>query len=139
MPPAPKFTGIVTNGQLEIEDKEKLSKYLRGIEGKVSIIIKRYRDRLDRSNNQNKYYWSVPVDLIAEYTGYTPDETHEALRMMFLRKYDDRIMPSIRSTTELSTVEFEDYMKQIRQWASMDLQLYIPLPNETEYDYLTTN
>lgn len=38
-----------------------------------------------------------------------------------------------RSTTELSTIEFEKYLEDIRRWASMKLSCYIPLPNE--YDY----
>ena len=39
-------------------------------------------------------------------------------------------IPITKSTTELSTVEFEDYVAKIRMWAASFLSLIIPLPNE---------
>lgn len=135
MPPTPRFLGSVENGKLKLDDLDKLAKYLQGIKGKVSLVVKRYREKSERSNNQNRYYWGVVIDLIADHTGYTPEEAHDAMKMMFLRKYEDSIIPTIRSTTDLNTIEFEEYMKSVRQWASMEIEVYIPLPNETEFNY----
>jgi hypothetical protein len=36
-----------------------------------------------------------------------------------------------KSTTELSTIEWEEYMDQIRTFATEFLNITIPLPNET--------
>jgi hypothetical protein len=88
-----------------------------------------------RSNNQNRYYHGVVIQLISEHTGYTPDETHDAMRMLFLRD-DSRAVPTLRSTTDLSTVEFEEYMKNIREWASKELDVWVPEPNEVEYSHV---
>ena len=86
-----------------------------------------------RSSNQNRYYWGVVAKLVAEATGYTTDEAHDALRWQFLKKVADGMPDTVKSTKELTTAEFEDYMTEIRQWASVALSCYIPEPNEVEY------
>ena len=42
-----------------------------------------------------------------------------------------------RSTANLNTKEFENYLEEIRRWAITDLSINIPEPNEN-YDYLLT-
>jgi len=56
-----------------------------------------------------------------------PDETHEALKMKFLLDRRGKI-PTVRSTTVLSTKEFEDYLEDVRMWASKFLNISIPNP-----------
>ncbi len=36
-----------------------------------------------------------------------------------------------RSTTELDTKSFEEYMTQVREWASIEISCWIPEPNES--------
>lgn len=96
------------------------------------------RGKKIRSNEENRYYWGIVVALISECTGFTPDEVHEILKHQFLRKqvfYPTEGGVALgfditKSTTELTTVEFEKYLSDIRQWASEVLSCYIPLPNE---------
>ena len=117
-------------------DREKLGFYrtLKALKGKFNVEIKRHQKA--RSLNQNRYYFKFVVGEISAYTGFTKDETHEALRMLFLRedkviKATGESIPSSRSTTELTTTEFEEYLEQIRIWALNTLEIYIPLPHET--------
>lgn len=92
----------------------------------------------ERSNPQNRYYWGVIVEILSEHTGFTKDEMHEVLKHKFLRKSlwvvkkGGLMELSVisYSTTELTTSEMEDYLSQIRIWASEDLGLVLPLPNE---------
>lgn len=92
-----------------------------------------------RSNPQNSYYWSVVIGLISEHTGFTPEETHEILKHKFLRitlwipKKDGVKEMSVitKTTTKLTTKAFEEYLSQIRIWASQDLGCFIPSPNES--------
>lgn len=92
-----------------------------------------------RTNLQNRYYWFI-VNLIAEEVGYIPDIMHGHLKKLLSCEEFD--MPDgsthseAQSTKYLTTVEFEDYLSRIRQWASDFLNMYIPLPNETPYNYL---
>jgi len=41
-----------------------------------------------------------------------------------------RKLTRTRSTTDLTTVEFEDFCSRVRTWASKTLKIIIPLPNE---------
>lgn len=91
----------------------------------VDSVVKKKKIR---SNNQNSYYWGVVIELISEHTGYTSEEAHDAMKHLFLIDYSTKL-PRIRSTTELSTAEYEDYLSKIRMFASRELSLYIPDPN----------
>lgn len=124
----PLFLGYIKNRSLELYDLSRFEDYLSSLEGKevrisVSTITK------PRSDNQNRYYWGVVIKLLCDTTGYLDTEMHDALRMLFLRDMDKKI-PTLRSTTSLSTKEFEDYLATIRMWAAQELNCIIPEPNE---------
>ena len=89
--------------------------------------VSAYKEK--RSNPQNAYYWKVLVKQIADYTGYTSEETHAKLAYKFLLVRDEKT-PYVRSTTTLNTTEMEKYNEDVRRWASSFLSLYLPLPNE---------
>ena len=130
------FYGKVASNKLELENKEGFKFWLLGLEGREVELTggeKQLRHYDARSLQQNKYYWGVMIPILGNYFGMTHNETHEALKWHFLRKEDKKI-PTIRSTTDLSTVEFEEYMKQVRVWASEEFGTYIPQPNEP-YEY----
>jgi hypothetical protein len=93
------------------------------------------REQATRSREANAYYWGVVVKALAEHTGYTPDETHEVLKTMFLPK--DVAIKTGRgevvaeyviggSTRELTVSEFYDYVERIRQWAFEKLNVDMP-------------
>ncbi len=87
-----------------------------------------------RSDRQNRYMWSVVYKIIADETGHSTEVIHDFMMSMFLPrsfitvgKAEQEVR---KSTTELSTVEMEDYLMRIRVFAAQDLQCQIPLPNE---------
>jgi hypothetical protein len=95
-------------------------------------------DKKIRSNNQNKYYWGVIIPKLSELTGYTKDEIHEILKFKFLSsslkiwnksgEFDSYGI--LKSTTDLDTKEFETFLSEVREWASIRLNCFIPEPNE---------
>jgi hypothetical protein len=85
-----------------------------------------------RSNPQNAYYWGVVIKMIADHTGEHPNRIHGVLADMFLKVKGWLGKERVKSTTELTTVEFEEYAESCRRWASIALDMYIPLPNEAE-------
>jgi hypothetical protein len=101
------------------------------------VITKIYRKR---SLNQNAYYHAVCVQLVKDGlfdVGYklTNDQTHEYLKEMFLRheitnETTGEVKYINRSTTELKTIEFNEYIDNIISWADEYLGIKIPLPNE---------
>lgn len=133
---APKFIGRVKDGKLKVQKPDELNLWLGYMDGKqVEIIIREPGRAGDiRSNAMNRYYWGVVVALIAEHVGYTPEEAHNALKMKFLGRSGISGLPTIKSTTQLTTEEFMDYTETVREWAAQELQVIIPLPGEVDID-----
>jgi hypothetical protein len=105
-----------------------LKQHLEGKE--VEITLQKRRKK--RSLNQNSYYWGCVLLHVMEAGGFlTDEEAHDAMRMHFLVKRDGPL-PTVRSTTELTTAEFEEYLEKIRILAAQMWGEYIPLPNEVE-------
>lgn len=130
---APIFPArIDQHGSLLLDQKADFREYLRKRAGQLVEVIVRKR-RSKRSLEQNGYYWCVVIAMSAEYYGYEADEMHEAWKLHFLRLEDpDHKLPTVRSTTSLSTVEMEEYQERIRRKTLEDFGAIIPLPNEVE-------
>ncbi len=106
---------------------ETIKKFLKGQE--IDIVLAKHAKK--RSGRQNRYYRGVVVEMIAEAAGYsTNEEAHDALRIHFLRVHHDDRPPTIKSTSQLTTQEFEDYLAKCRQLAAEMWGIYIPEPNE---------
>lgn len=124
-------------GKIQITDwilKSDLGPYIKKLKnGVYDWEVKRWNK--NRSSDQNAYYRFV-LQLLSEHTGYEDDEMHEIVKAKFLTekiklRWDKRKNISIaRSTTTLSTVEFEDLMTKIRQWGAIEFGMNIPKPNE---------
>lgn len=125
----PTFYGAVSDGELKLEKPERYAEYLKAISGPVMVVLK--RPKKPRSLNENNYYWGVVIQMISDYTGMTPEETHEAMKWMFLRKQVGTLF-TVKSTAILDTIAFEAFAEQVRTFALTDLNIKIPLPNEID-------
>lgn len=124
--------GTVKNGKFIPDDRADFVHDFYRHEGKrITVTIERYKKK--RSDNQNRYMWGVVYKLISVHTGYTPEEVNEAMKWKFLRIHKDNLPDTVKSSKFTNSAEFEEYMENIRRWASVYLGLYIPLPNECEY------
>lgn len=124
----PILYGKVEKGRIVWQEPERRAVYIASLEGKeIQESLGKKIER--RTDQQNKYYWSVVVAILGNHFGYEPEEMHEALKFQFLRTHDDTL-PSVRSTTKLSTAEFVDYIDRIMRWAASEYQVYIPEANE---------
>ena len=132
----PIFKGVVTKGMLIFSNQDKFNDYLSSLDGKDVQIIVRKPTKI-RSVNQNRYYWGVILDLLSRETGYEPEEIHEFLKNMFLFKHMSIIGEDVgyaKSTTDLTTVEMEEYLSKCREWGATFLNVSIPEPNEGRYE-----
>lgn len=106
---------------------------------KVSVEIKSRRK--PRSLKQNDFYWGYflqfEIDCFKEFWGdiYDKKQIHDWNKQNFLG--DVRAIEStgeiVRlpgSSKELSTVEFEAKLDEIRQWFSLNFEWEIPYPQE---------
>jgi hypothetical protein len=125
----PVYTGYASGGKFHPDNYPAWEKaFYPHDKRRVSVTVA--RERKVRSTKENNYYHGVCIKMISDSTGQSPESVHDAMRMMFLKVTYDNGMESIRSTTKLSTCEMEEYLTNIRQWASEFLSLFIPLPGE---------
>lgn len=93
----------------------------------------------NRSLSANKLYWKW-ITLIGDELGYLRDEMHTVLAMKFLEpvtvEWNGEQVVSAKSTSSLNVKEFTDYLNQIEIFASQELGLSLPHPEDTYYDAL---
>ena len=78
----PLWPGQVTKGKLILETPMRYLAYLSGLEGKrVELILRKQKSK--RSDQQNRYYWGVVIEILANHCGYEAEEMHEALKIKF--------------------------------------------------------
>lgn len=125
----PKFTGIIEKGKLTLDNKSKFELYLKCLDGRVELAVKKYRKA--RSIKQNSYYW-LCVSLIAKEIGEEPEDLHATFKAMFLTDRTGKI-PIVRSTTKLSTLQFIEYIEKITRKMA-EIGIVLPNPDEISID-----
>jgi hypothetical protein len=137
MSPKLSYVGRVERGKLLV-DRARLWAEVEVLpDGDYVVTIE--RAKRTRSDDQNRYYWGVVVDILSEHTGYEPEEMHEWLKAEFLPKkalgvvtqHGEIVEHTIcKTTTTLSTTEFNrDYWERLQRWAAIELGVVIPDPD----------
>lgn len=134
----------ITDGKIDVHPRKRIAEYIEtcGLDA-VEITVDAFKKT--RSVKQNRYYWGVIVDTfrtILEDAGQSmhPSGVHEALaaEVGMLKKiafgFDGQPIVYTQSTTDLTTVEFENYMEKCRAFAAEQYGLVIPLPNEAPFE-----
>jgi hypothetical protein len=136
------FTGTIEDGRLKVSLHALVTmrEALKGWRAcPVTVTIE--KRHATRSRQANRFYWGVCVALIAEHTGYTPEETHEALKTMFLPKrlamlgQNGELNSELvigGSTSKLTVIEFYEYAERVREFAREKLGVMIPSPADRE-------
>lgn len=130
MKTVPIFKGIVKNGVLALLDRPRFDEWLKSLTGGVELTVG--PPKKPRSNQENRYYWGVIVRMVADETGAWPEDIHHEFKKQFLRIGGSDTFPLIKSTTELTTIETEDFYSKCRMFAASELSMQIPLPNEVD-------
>ena len=117
------------------QDKQSLFNYLKELESDYIVSVKKQRN--NRSQMQNNYYWACIVQPLGLELGYFPDEMHDTLKVKFASEWqsieinDKQIgLQTVNSTARMNTKDFEVYADQIRIWALTELGIRLMLPNE---------
>jgi hypothetical protein len=111
----------VDGGVIKYHDPTQWSNQLRAFDGRKCFITLS-EEKKKRTIPENNYYHGVVVKILSDFMGYSHDEMHGVLKFHF----------KIDSTTLLNTKEFEELMQKIREWAWIEYQIMIPLPNEVD-------
>jgi hypothetical protein len=124
---------VIKNNQ----DKQMLFDYLKDLGKDYIVNVKKQRN--NRSQMQNNYYWACIVQPLGESLGYFPDEMHDTLKVKFASEWqsieinEKQIgLQKVNSTASMNTKDFEIYADQIRIWALSELGIRLMLPNEYE-------
>lgn len=124
--------GTITNPQIVRRSFDELN------DGSywVKVIAKK-----GRSLSQNAYYWACVLEIVfngLREIGYREikdkEDAREVCKDLFLKKKivneeTGEVMEIHRSTAKLTTVEFNEYIDQIAQWAAEYLNCVILPPN----------
>jgi len=126
------FGQINEKGKFIPYNQDQLIQAFKKLSGKRAEITVRPETK-SRTNEQNRYLWGVVYKYISEEIGYEPEQVHELMKFKFLKieilvKGNPETV--IRSTTDLSTEEFNQYVERIVRWAAEFLSVSIPEPNE---------
>lgn len=134
----PKWYGILKDGVLILDKWQEYEQYKRTFEGDIELVLRR-RSK-PRSDKQNNYYFGVIVKIFSEDLGMYPEDVHKMLTTKFLKyTFESKhgsIVETVRSTAGLTTTEAEDYYQKCRMYGATDFDppIYIPLPNEVEWN-----
>ena len=158
MTPNLKYQGTVKPDGLHIINRKRfdadLLEFFHPKENKgktvfqqVEIIVR--KKRRSRSLEQNAYYWGVVIPMVKEGLNdlgwqYDAEDTHEYLKEQYLRVEElnektGELRIRTGSTKKITTTRFMEYIADIQQFASEELQTYIPDPNEQiKFEFLKT-
>lgn len=101
-----------------------------GTQLKVEVSVyneKREKERT-RTEQQNKYYHKL-LDIICDYTGSDHRELHEDLKFKFLAYpyvREDKEYWIIKSTKDLTSKNFGDFLEKVFNWAVTEHGLVLP-------------
>ena len=120
--------------------REVFCEYLRCLpEGKsYDVSIKLHRAK--RSSDSNRLYWAW-IGIIANETGNEKEVCHKFFAKKFLgydvREFGSDKIAVVKSTSNLDTSQFSDYMNQVSAFAAQELGIVLPSPDDQLYSMMT--
>jgi len=130
-------SGTILNPNVRDDIREALS---RAKGQYLDITIEPHKDQ--RSAKANNYYWGVVLALMAEHTGHTADDLHDAMCARFLPSEQKRIdffnqltgecleVPvDPRRSSKLKGEPFYQFVEMVREFARDFLQVETPDPD----------
>lgn len=126
---------------------DKIARWLALLPKARKYRVEVVEDRASRSDQQNKFLWSVPYKLLSEFTGYEVDELHEYLLGLYFGQREKRVprsanfpngvklVPCRTTTTNdmgqrdvLTWDAFSDYVAFIQRFGA-EHSVFIPDPD----------
>jgi hypothetical protein len=131
----PVLKGTITDGRIAWQDEEKLRMHLASFvdEQEIEVIVRKARSK--RTIKQNSYYWAAVLEIISKETGNSVNDLHDFFKAKFLQKQTNifgKTYTVVRSTTDLNTKEFTEYIRQIKVFAAGELDIFVPDADSAE-------
>ena len=133
------ITTNVNGGNLK-RNRNLIIDAIKSFEG-CDVLITLEKPKKKRSNPQNAFYYGVIIPIVQNClrdAGYlmTNEATHDLIKLKFLKEViltneeTGEIVERVKSTTELSTSQFMDFVAEIRAFTNEYFGTDIPEPNE---------
>jgi hypothetical protein len=128
-----EFTGYIKDGKIHIRNKNSFKKEVLSAGWKEFELIVRKKKK-SRSIQQNRYYFAC-LKIVGDHLGYSKEEMHDIVKMKFLKgekvnEATGEVFEYLKSTTELTTTEFMEFMDSFIRWAAESFSIVLPDPNE---------
>lgn len=116
--------------------KQRMIAHVGSLRGVQRIEITRYRSR--RTDRQNRFYWPCFVAPFADWLreqgndGLYDEDAHGILKAEFLKVQvftNGRRRVWVRSTTDLTTVEFNLYLDRCAEMLARECGIVVPDPS----------
>lgn len=119
-------------GNIKGFPRSTFEKEARDLKGRYFIRFEKFSKK--RTNAQNRVQWWY-FTVIARHTGHTPAQIKGIAQAKFLvREVVDEnsgeIYPCLLDTSTLDTIEHNDFMEDVRDWAFKTFDITLPIPNE---------
>lgn len=119
--PVPIFRGKVDEqGKLGALEAGRFAGYLARLKGKnIEIIVR--PERKHRSLNANRYYWGIVNAAGSEWSGYEPEEFHDAMKGIHLPRKQlvlptGEVIETLASTHNMDTEAFSEFVNRVVRW-----------------------
>lgn len=126
-------------GHLSFADRKALERYLRTLKGH-DVVFSVKRKTKQRSYDQLRYWFGVPMKLLSEHTGYTKMQMHYlALAICFGVVADEATgfdVPVVPASRHLTTQQFSELIEWVGPWAREVHDVEIPLPEHVNLSEL---
>lgn len=119
-------------------DRDMVIAAIRRLDLSKSYTVEIIQKKIRRSLPQNSLLW-LWLTCIEQETGNNRDELHEVFKRKFI--IPDRVMGPFGveydsySTAGLSTIQFKDYLDKIQVFASTELSITLPDPEDKNWEY----
>ena len=119
------------------KDKATVISYIEKLPDQQYIVTIE-KKKVKRTVPQNKLYW-LWINCIAKETGNEANDLHDYFGDKWLPKdqvqmFNNELHVRQRSTTQLTTVQFKEYLDKIQMFASAELGLILPNPEDKFFD-----
>jgi hypothetical protein len=116
-------------------DRDMVLAQIKRLDLKKVYTVEITERRIKRTISQNGLYW-LWLTCISHETGNDKDEIHEFFKAKYIFPELKMIFGEsveLRSTTELNTVQFKDLLDKIQVFASTELAITLPDPNDLRW------
>lgn len=115
-----QFTGEISQkGMLVLDEPGRWAGWLmRHARRRVTVTLT--REKLRRSDSQNRRYWALIVPCFSEWSGYEKDECHELLLRKFA-SYEDalpsgEVVERVQRSSKMSIEEFNEFTSRVERF-----------------------